>query len=265
MGENKEFYKDNKEVNNETQYSSEAENFWNKIEKGIVLRECLNIPKELVENKSGQNGWEHIECKPVLSENEGKYKNDDETRLCRCFHFRNVNNNSGCKREKCVIGYYEKNYILNNCNVLDHEVRTEYRISGIGRFDLILEYKKTNYAVEVKPQNSPETILRMILEILTYDFCNCYNKDNPDDYNHNKERAIIKNNKADDNDKMKSGIYYELGIAFFQESKQYHQFEEHKKNQDVIIKILKKYKISVFIISKDEDKNGYTIEKQDLC
>ena len=293
MGENKELYKDKNKVNNKTQYVCEAKNFWENIEKGIVLRECLNISKELVENEYGQNGWEHkiCDCKKTnnkqdknvqkVKKDESKKPHNTEKRMIRCFYFRDEKySDRKCLEKICKIDLWnmERKNVLYGCNILDYEVPIKYKIKmkktkennnkerelGIGNFDLILEYENTNYAVEVKPPNSKETILRMILEILTYDFCNCYNEDCPDDYNHNKERAIIKNNKADDKDKLKSGIYYELGIAFFAGSKQHHQFEDCKNNQDVI-KILKKYNISVFVINKDEDKSGYKIEKQNLC
>lgn len=289
MGENKELYKDQKEVNNE-EYSSEAENFWNKIEKGIVLRECLNIPKELVENENGQNGWEHkiCDCNNRQDKNVQKVKKDEskkphntEKRMIRCFYFRDEKySDRMCLKKFCKIDLWnmERKNVLYGCNILDYEVPVKYKKekvkskkdnkikkkeSGIGNFDLLIKYENKNYAIEVKPPNQkkPETILRMITEILTYDYCNCYDEKNPNKYNHNKAKIY---NKNDNILNKNNGIYYELGIAFFKESKQekqfnYHKGEYEKDKKDVIIKLLKKYKITVFMIS--EYKDGYKIDK----
>jgi hypothetical protein len=251
--------KEDKRVNQISKYKEKAKQFIKDL-NNKSLKDCLGIPKKLERNESVKKGWIHGKC--VFKSGSGD--RITEKRICKCFYYRNrCRKNSMCQKDNCKIKFFKKEYKLNNCDVLDYEIPINYVTRKIGEFDLLIKYGNDSYAVEVKPPNSKETILRMILEILTYDFCNCYNKDNPDDYNHNKERAIIKNNKADDNDKMKSGIYYELGIAFFAGSKQHHQFEECKNNQDVI-KILKKYNISVFIINKDENKSGYKIEKQNL-
>ena len=186
-------FKENKEVNNSNYYKMAKEFVKNKN----CLSACLGIiPKELKRNDSVIKGWEHNEC---LFESNSSDR-VTEKRICKCFYYRN----KMCKKNKCNISFFEKKYMLNNCNVLDYEIPVSYVTSKIGEFDLLIKYKDDNYAVEVKPPNSKETILRMILEILTYDFCNCYNGDNKSVYNHD-ERAIIKNNNPNEKSKLKDG------------------------------------------------------------
>ena len=291
-------YKDSSEVRNETQYESEAEMFYSRIEDGTSLRECLNIPEKLVINEKGQDGWKHKKCNcknnngnkgmnvEKTTKDANKEPTNTEKRILRCFYYRDGKyTDRKCLGELCKIYLWnvKKKNILYGCTILDYEVPVKYKKekvkskkdnkikkkeSGIGNFDLLIKYENKNYAIEVKPpkntndnKENKESIFRMILEILTYDYCNCYDEKNPNKYNHNKAKIY---NKNDDILNKNNGIYYELGIAFFKESKQDEQFNFHKgkfekDKEDVIIKILKKYKITVFIIS--EFKDGYKIDK----
>ena len=253
--------KEDKRVNQISKYKEKAEKFIKDL-NNKSLKDCLGIPKKLERNESVKKGWIHDKC--VFK--SGSSNTITEKRICKCFYYRNrCRKNSMCQKDNCKIRFFKKEYKLNNCDVLDYEIPINYVTSKIGEFDLLIKYGNDSYAVEVKPPNSKETILRMILEILTYDFCNCYNEDCPDDYNHNIS-AIIKNVHPKEKSKLKDGIHYKLGIAFFEFkdndkiSKQLSQFKEHEKNKDYIISILNKYKISVFKIIK-EPQVGYKIEK----
>lgn len=258
MEQIKKLLKDDNEVDQKSTYMDKSEQFFNSL-KSNNLRICLGIPEKLVENKSVINGWEHKKCE--YSESSEKIT---ETRIVKCFYYRNNKTDDiKCLKEKCPIKLYGENFILNNCDVLDYEIPIKYISDQIGEFDLLIKYQDVNYAIEVKQKGSKETILRMILEILTYDYCNCYDEENPNEYNHSK-RAYIYNKKDNklNNDK---GLKYELGIAFFEESEQWNQYNALKEN-DYVIKILNEFHISVFVIKADKEaQNGYTIIKTDWC
>lgn len=255
-------YKDR--VNNKD-YHSEAEIFWKNINDGNSLRECLQLPEILNPNEKAKKELLHTTCDdtPRDSDVNNEQGNDKEKRICRCFYYRNKNNINGkCKKEDCRIKYYSKHYELNNCNIIDYEIPVKYKTNDIGNFDLLIEFDKKYYAVEVKPpkpekNREEESIFRMILEILTYDYCNCYDKNDPNKYDHITMAYI--NNLTNKILNKGKGIHYKLGIAFFESSKQHEQFKTHINETDEIIKILNYYKITVFLIS--EYKDGYKIDK----
>lgn len=249
--------KEKSEVNQISHYYDEAKNF---LKNNGKLSDCLGINiKQLKRNKSTVDGWKHIKC--TFDYDEEPSNRITEKRICKCFYYRNNGSkNRICQKEKCEIKIFDENFILNNCDVLDYEIPVNYVADKIGEFDLLIKYENENYALEVKPPKSKETLLRMITEILTYDFCNCYKDGSSADYNH-KERGIIQNKEANKNNKLKTGIKYNLGIAFFDESAQHKKFKELIKNKKyAIIRILNKYNISVFNI-KRESHVCYTIEK----
>lgn len=72
----------------------------------------------------------------------------------------------GKDKELCCECVLEKKW--NNTGkhkITDYEVPMEYVISKVGGIDLLIDNK---YAAEIKPEGSPETLVRMFAEILTY-------------------------------------------------------------------------------------------------
>lgn len=87
-----------------------------------------------------------------------------ERQLCRCMLF------YGRDPAKCRTCSYPTKWknATPAFHLTDYEHPTPYREKGLGEIDLLWTWKGTDYAVEVKPPNSRETILRMAAEILTY-------------------------------------------------------------------------------------------------
>lgn len=157
-----------------------------------------------------------------------------EKRMCRCmYHYNNEENEQQYKRcrEKCR--YTWKWELINGAQftILDYEVPSSYVIKKVGGVDLIIKNSDNIYAVEVKPEDSNETIVRMIAEILTYV----------------------------EDEKFKE---YMPAICFFEGSKQYNQFTNLRNNEDLQY-ILKEKKIAVFCFSiKEHGKvNKFEIRK----
>ncbi|MFG6374063.1 MAG: hypothetical protein K1W04_08010 [Oscillospiraceae bacterium] len=92
-----------------------------------------------------------------------------EKRLCRCIYFLNCPKVKEEQRAKCAAcSYLYKTYTLNDGYVIqDYEVAAPYNEhNGV---DLIWTAPDgKTYAVEIKPTDSAETIIRMAAEILTY-------------------------------------------------------------------------------------------------
>ena len=101
--------------------------------------------------------------------------------------------------------------------ITDYEVPMEYVISKVGGIDLLIDNK---YAAEIKPEDSPETLVRMFAEILTY--------------------------TIDSN--------YSPAICFFESSRQMEDFQRYRREQNEDLELLMQY-VEVFYISHS-DKNG---------
>jgi hypothetical protein len=90
-----------------------------------------------------------------------------EKRMCRCMYYFNspekkaVSNCDGCK-----LKYKWKN--VGKIDIVEYEYPTEYVSETVGGIDLIIRDGEQEYAVEVKPEKSSETLARMFAEILTY-------------------------------------------------------------------------------------------------
>ena len=84
-----------------------------------------------------------------------------EKRLCRCMYYYNSDKDKIC--DKCTIKIKWKN--VGQIAVTEYEYPTKYVLDNVGGIDLIFD---NIYAVEVKPQDSSETLVRMFAEILTY-------------------------------------------------------------------------------------------------
>lgn len=91
-----------------------------------------------------------------------------EKRLCRCIYFLSNDKVSDEQKQKCASCKFplSKLKLGGGYDVEDYEVAAPYNEhNGI---DLVWKGSDGAYAVEVKPANSTETILRMVAEILTY-------------------------------------------------------------------------------------------------
>lgn len=82
-----------------------------------------------------------------------------EKRICRCMFYYGKSDVCG----SCALQKKWRN--AGSIKVADYEVPTTHVLLEVGGIDLILD---DQYAVEVKPKNSRETIVRMMAEILTY-------------------------------------------------------------------------------------------------
>ena len=93
-----------------------------------------------------------------------------EKRICRCMYYFNRLEASQKQQEKCEgCDFPGKRKNISDYTILDYEVPMPYVVSGAGGIDLLVESPNGKiYAVEVKPDDSKETLARMIAEILTY-------------------------------------------------------------------------------------------------
>jgi len=115
------------------------------------------LKPELYEHQTGDS---HKACSRGKNEsNEVK-----EPRICRCMRFYDA---TSPKCQTCTFPAKRANGIP-AFQITDNEQPTRYKMDKLGGIDLVWQWRGTDYAVEVKPPNSPETILRMAAEILTY-------------------------------------------------------------------------------------------------
>lgn len=130
------------------------------------------------------------------------YKNSDdsdknirttEKRMCRCMYYYNLRRNEERCNQNC--NYPEKWMNISPYTIEDYEYPSKYVNKGIGGVDLLIHKEDKKYVVEIKPERSTETIVRMIAEILTY---------------------VMDVNFKD----------YEPAICFFKDSKQDKDYEE---------------------------------------
>ena len=145
-----ELYKDNGRVESTDYYYDEAKIFWENIYNGNSLKNSLQLPEYLVPNEKALKELLHKTCndKPGEGDKNNTPGNDKEKRICRCFYYRNKNSvNRTCKKRDCKINYWNKNYIINNCDILEYEIPPKYTTKGVGEFDLLFEYDGQKYAV----------------------------------------------------------------------------------------------------------------------
>lgn len=225
-----ELFKDCKTINQKTRQEE------NLKELSLAIKES-NLETFLFGGKIEENEKEH-----KAYHNQCNYKGlgsdrNTEKRMCRCMYYYNSSN------EECLDCNYEWKWMLTNTDefaVIDYERPTKYVFDKIGGVDLVIEdlKNKENYAVEVKPKGSKETIVRMISEILTY--------------------------TSDENFKDK----YVPAICFFkyrdEEQKEYSdqwkQLKQLEKNED-LKNILEMTGIEVFYILHEKDEFNESIKK----
>lgn len=97
--------------------------------------------------------------------------------------------------DSCV--FTDKRKLVGDYKILDYEVPSFYYIrnTGLGEIDLIIGDGTKEYAFEIKPERSKETLVRMVSEILTYTLGDTKEK-------------------------------YHRAIVFFEESDQHKQYKE---------------------------------------
>lgn len=154
----------------------------------------------------------HAECDYSSEDN----KRETEKRICRCMNYYD-DTSSKCK--SCNLIRKWKN-VGEQYHVIDYEVPTDYVVSTVGGIDLLLEcLDGTKYAVELKPENSKETLVRMMAEIITV---NSYKNEN-----------------------------YEPAICIFKDSLQWKDFLNPVIQQDTAFQYLLS-KIIVFYITYEQ-------------
>ena len=191
-----ELYKDKFDINQRTKYLENSKELANIIKKA-------NDENDFAKYFLDESKISDKEYKPKHNECDMKESDSSRTtekRICRCMYYYGK---SIDKCNKCSLGK-KYNNISNKFKVVDYEVPMKYVTKKCGGIDILLE-DVTNgekYAVEVKPKNSTETLVRMIAEINTYMADEVYN--------------------------------YKKAIAFFCGSKQEKDYfnEDYNKNED---------------------------------
>lgn len=198
-----------------------------------ALEEIATILREAHESADGDtylrnkllNGWmgnkehkpNHEACNGFDDPAKGNLK---EKRICHCMYYY-MKKPEVC--EKCSLKNKWKN--VGDIEITDFEVPTKYVYDKVGGMDLILGGE---YAVEIKPPHSPETLSRMFAEILTY---------------------TIETDPA--------GNKYKPAICLFhtEGNEQMKQFMQLRKDENPDLKyIMEKVKVFYFEVSSLEDE-----------
>lgn len=120
--------------------------------------QLLPLPRTPYEHADNHSG-----C--TYSDDAGNADRITEKRICRCWNYCNKN----IHKEKCLacsFGFKKSN--KGDIAILDYEVPTKFNMEKLGGIDWLLSDGAGEIAAEVKPPDSPETLVRMIAEILTY-------------------------------------------------------------------------------------------------
>lgn len=152
-----ELYKDSKLIKQKLQIETALENICNLMDAANASnnKEQFYIEKLLNNQRSEREHFPlHEGCDGCESERL------TEKRICRCMYYYNANST---KCRQCKLSNKWKN--IGSIRITDYEYPTKYVLEKVGGMDLIFD---DEYAVEVKPPNSKETISRMFAEILTY-------------------------------------------------------------------------------------------------
>ena len=212
-------FKDNKSINHRSEIREQIKELANIVKQAEQSADIKQTLRNLLINKLESKG-EHIPnhngCTGCLD--SGRMT---EKRLCRCMYYYNSQKDKVC--DKCNIEMKWKN--TGAITVTEYEYPTKYVLDNVGGIDLIFD---NTYAVEVKPQNSSETLVRMFAEILTYTI----------DYD------------------------YKPAICFFEGSKQMKDYEKlmADKNEDLIY-LCKYIKVFYFDTSKKADIVEFEIKE----
>lgn len=145
-----------------------------------------------------------------------------EKRMCRCMYYYNLpEKRAVSKCKECCIKYKWKN--VGDIEVIEYEYPTEYLAETIGGMDLFIRDGDKEFAVEVKPKKSKESLARMFAEILTYTL------------EYTKEER-------------------QPAICFFENSKQWKQYIVLKNMGNESLEYIEKYiKVYYFKVVKSDD------------
>ncbi len=114
--------------------------------------------------------------------------------------------------------------------VLNYQVPLKDKLHNIaGKIDLISKQDNTLYLIELKNTTSPETLLRCVLEIITY-----------------YHEVDISKLKEDYN--LPSDLNVKPAILIFENTEPYKSLEDKFVNE-----LIKKYDIKVFVANNDQD------------
>ncbi len=196
---------------NDNQYRENIIKLGNFIKKGEQNGfDDVFLDKSFITNKK------HVDSHEMCGMNSEKDSSKlTEKRICRCMYYFNSNKRNDIQCNSCRLKKKYKN-ISNEYIITNAEVPTKRVINSCGGIDLIIN---DEYAVEVKPKNSTETLVRMITEIYTYTI---------------------------DSEKN-----YKRAIAFFKGSKQETDYYKYKEELNEILN-----NVSVFMFDEKEEVNG---------
>ena len=235
MGEIKPLYKDPSINNrNKSDYDKNLK-YWADLVRNAEKDENeIPLLKEILLDGTEKTDKKHhpsrLGCSGVNIEGDKKPEESEndpnrvtEKRICMCMYYYNRDWKKKKICDKCKLKKKWNN--TGKIKINDYEVPMEYVITEIGCIDLLIDGK---YAAEVKPEksDSPETLVRMIAETLTY------------------TAAIEKD--------------YKPAICFFENSQQMDDFKLYMKEENEDLKYLMKY-VSVFYILYRQNK-----EKNDV-
>lgn len=183
------------------------------------------MPYDGKPNRSACSGLE-----PEKHESDWK-----EKRICKCLYYYNRRPLEPCHPNCDYVVRDRRRRIQGEYTIKDYEIPAySGRIKDVGKVDMILEGPSGDlYATEVKPpEGNPESLLRMIAEIVTYTLC---------------------------------GFKYEgketqRAIAFFSGSDQEREYNLHKDDEDLKT-LLEETAISVFCFQEVEEEKAYKICK----
>ncbi len=171
---------------------------------------------------------------PEHSPSDGK-----EKRVCKCLYYYSKDPRNCERHPECdylVRGRRCRVHEDSAYSVVDYEIPPydKDKVPGVGNVDLILEDRDgIFYATEVKPpEGNPESLLRMIAEIVTYTLCDFQYK----------------------------GKETRRAIAFFADSDQAREYDRDKNDKNLKA-LLEEMDISVFCFQKTEGEKAYKICK----
>ena len=209
-------YKDNEDINRRGKQEEQFKILADMIRNGDYEENLLPKPR-----RPYDHNFDHNSCDFSLK----NPKPVNEKRICRCWNYYNKPNRDK-KCDSCPFQFKKKND--GNIKIIDFEVPTKFNIAKLGEIDWLLKDGDEIFATEVKPPESPETLVRMIAEILTY---------------------TIESE-------------YKPAICFFNGSKQHRDYNKYKDNADFQF-IIKQTGIRVLCITFDKDKfEIHDVEKQ---
>lgn len=162
-GRNKSMFKDKADINhrNKVDYTNNLAILADAVRGGRQVLRTLLMDGNV-------ETYSHSPDHTVCTYSPEKSPRVTEKRLCRCIYFLNNSSVDDQQKSKCAACKFplSKLRLDGGYHIEDYEVASPCnKHSGI---DLIWSRSGELYAVEVKPANSTETILRMAAEILTY-------------------------------------------------------------------------------------------------